>query len=407
MKKSIYWIHAAIRPLVLTMVFCGTSVITSCSNDESSAKLDVSASVEQSKTFENTLNEVQDNMGKINFQELAPLASYLDQGSACVGCDELDSLVHAQFCETLKSLLESLCGCGGNSEPAQTWQLGDLIKTLQSAINVSRILEQLADNNFFGNNAYNRSFDIVLSDSLTYTVALEKKRATGATLTSATGSIMRKLTISKNGSTLLTIDSSQDNSEAIVENKLGVTSIKTGSLSYGKAKFTYERQFDGINSTVTTLSYLLDNVPFARIKTKGDNNLNWENFMKRTVVFTGSLELSLINGFVGLVSNVSDLNKFYGLGLALGGFSVAGTTKDNCQKHTDMFNSVTNTYITMFGQNSGTITYEPVLSDSVRNTYKPALMLQTSPEGEKVAIKDALESLGITLDNLMQMLVKE
>ena len=35
MKKIIHWmLSAAIRPLVLTMVFCGASVFTACSSDE-------------------------------------------------------------------------------------------------------------------------------------------------------------------------------------------------------------------------------------------------------------------------------------------------------------------------------------------------------------------------------------
>ena len=85
MNKNIYWIIAAI------LIF-GTSVITSCSNDESSAKYDASASVEQSKTLGNTLNKVRNDMGSIDFQGLAPLASGLKQGTATISCSEMDSL---------------------------------------------------------------------------------------------------------------------------------------------------------------------------------------------------------------------------------------------------------------------------------------------------------------------------
>ena len=46
MKKMMHWmLSAAIRPLVLTMVFCGASVFTACSsNDDNPAgQTDVSA----------------------------------------------------------------------------------------------------------------------------------------------------------------------------------------------------------------------------------------------------------------------------------------------------------------------------------------------------------------------------
>ena len=39
MKKIIHWmLSAAIRPLVLTMVFCGATVLTACSNSDNSAQ---------------------------------------------------------------------------------------------------------------------------------------------------------------------------------------------------------------------------------------------------------------------------------------------------------------------------------------------------------------------------------
>ena len=39
MKKIIHWmLSAAIRPLVLTMVFCGATVLTACSNSDKSAQ---------------------------------------------------------------------------------------------------------------------------------------------------------------------------------------------------------------------------------------------------------------------------------------------------------------------------------------------------------------------------------
>lgn len=399
MKKSIYWILAAI-------LICGTTVITSCSNDESSVRYEASVNVEQSTALVDALNKVRDNMGKTNFQGLTPLSTCLNQGTASFGSSEMDNESLAKFCEALKALLEGLCGNGENGEPAQTWQLGELIKTLQSTFNMSQILEQLADNNFLGNNEYNRSFDIVLSDTLVYTVDFEKKRTIETTATSLSGNILRKLTINKNGSVLLTIDTTQDNAAGVADNKFGFAAAKTGTLCYGNAKFTFDRQRQGINSVVTSLTYLSDDTPMVTIKTKSDNNLSWESFQNNEMVFKGNLEANLLGGLIGIVSDVSDLYKFYALGLAMGAFDVAGTTKENCQKHTDMINSIVNSHITMLGEDCGAITFEPILRDSNRNTYVPSLML-TGEGGEKVPIKEALEALGITFENLMQMLFSE
>ena len=42
------WVLAATRPLVLTMVFCGTNVLTSCGNSDNSTTPDTTTSASNS-----------------------------------------------------------------------------------------------------------------------------------------------------------------------------------------------------------------------------------------------------------------------------------------------------------------------------------------------------------------------
>ncbi len=388
MKRSVHWIVAAI-------LISGAIVMTSCSDDESSV-IQASVSTEQPSALGDALSKISDDMGKISFRELTPLASSLNQGGASFSSNEIGSPACAALGEALKGLLEGLCG--------QSWQLGDLMNTLQSALNMSLMFEHLADNKLFGNNNCSGAFDIVLSDTLVYTVSIEKKRTVETTATSLSGNIMRKLVISKNGSEILTVDTTQDNAAGASDNTFGFTAAKTAVLCYGDAKFSYERQRQGFNSVVTSLSYFSGEAPIVSIKTVGDNNLSWESIIGNEVVSKGRLEISLLSGLVGVVSDVSDLGRFYASGLALGGLSIFGTTKDICQRHTDQLNSIVGSRVTMFSLDCGAITFEPILRHSDSNTYVPALML-TGAKGEKVPLKEALDALGITFESLMQMLV--
>jgi hypothetical protein len=83
MKRSVHWIVAAI-------LISGAIVMTSCSDDESSV-IQASVSTEQPSALGDALSKISDDMGKISFRELTPLASSLNQGGASFSSNEIGS----------------------------------------------------------------------------------------------------------------------------------------------------------------------------------------------------------------------------------------------------------------------------------------------------------------------------
>ena len=398
MKKSIYWILA-------TILTCGATVMTSCGSDDSTVDLNVSANIEQPKNFGGILKKVKNNMGNTNFGGLAPLALGLNNGTAVVNCDDIADQDMDQFIESLNSLLERLLCCNGEANgDAQDWKLGDLMETLRSAIDVSRLYEQLSDNIMLGNGEYNRAFDIVLNDTLAYKVALDMQRDMEAKYPVVNGKTQRQLTISKNGTVLLTIDTSQEGMVGIVDNKFGVNTANTGSLTYNDLKFTFDRQTYGGDSIAKNLAFFKDGLSIIKITTKNSNNLTLDNLLSKNVAFKGNMEITALEGLMNLRSDISNLNKFYATGLALVGLGLTGTTKDICQKQADAFNSIVSSQF-LFGGDMKEMFVEPMLADSVRNIYVPSLILQADPAngGEKVTLMEALEAIGVAFENLMQL----
>ena len=83
MKKMMNWVLVATRPLVLTMVFCGASVFTSCSNDNS----DNAGSIEQAKNNRKefvahtraTLKDLAENLNFSSWNAANTLNQYFNQ----------------------------------------------------------------------------------------------------------------------------------------------------------------------------------------------------------------------------------------------------------------------------------------------------------------------------------------
>ena len=307
-----------------------------------------------------------------------------------------------QFTKALTSLLDNLLKGNGQAE-TRSWQLGDLAQTLQSAINVSNILESLYNNDLLGPDSISKSYNIVVNDSLTYKVTVDKKRGNNVAATSVGNTIQRKVTIDKNDTLLMTIDTNQDNTAKIKNNHLDVSTAITGSLTYDDMKFSLDQQIQGTDSLVTTLAYLKDNAPIIDITAKTNGNLNWENLMNNNVLYKGKLVFNLLGGTTGIECDINDLSKFYDIGVETTRYLLSGKTKADCQQLTDKVNSVVSSRLNLVGVDCGTISFDPLLNDSVSNTYVPSLMIQTSPTDEKVAIKDILEAFGITVESLMNM----
>ena len=202
----------------------------------------------------------------------------------------------------------------------------------------------------------------------------------------------------------MTIDTSQEGMVGIVDNKFGVNTANTGSLTYNDLKFTFDRQTYGGDSIAKNLAFFKDGLSIIKITTKNSNNLTLDNLLSKNVAFKGNMEITALEGLMNLRSDISNLNKFYATGLALVGLGLTGTTKDICQKQADAFNSIVSSQF-LFGGDMKEMFVEPMLADSVRNIYVPSLILQADPAngGEKVTLMEALEAIGVAFENLMQL----
>jgi len=399
MKKTFFWMMAAI------ITCCGSNLITSCSNDDDpSVEYVIPAKTEQPGAFGMYLKKFEIETPKVDFQALTLLSYSLHQGTAKVLVNDTYKQNVNQFTKALTSLLDNLLkGNGQGQTDTRSWQFGDLTQTLQSAIDVSNILESLNNYNLLGPDSISESFNIVVNDSLTYKVTVDKKRNNNVGATSVSGDTQRKLTIDKNGTWLMTIDTNQDNTAKIKDSHLDVSTAITGSLTYDDLKFTLDQQIQGTDSLVTTLAYLKDNAPIIDITAKTSGNLNWDNIVNNNVLYKGKLEFNLLGGTTGIECDINDLSKFYDLGVETSKYLLSAKTKDNCQQLTDKVNSVVSSHLNLLGVDCGTITFDPLLNDSVNNIYVPSLMIQTSPTDEKVAIKDILDAFGISLESLMEL----
>ena len=400
MKKILLWMMAAI-------IACGgINLITSCSNDnEPSAKFVFSDKKNQPEASSVFMKNFKIETPAIDFDALTLLSISLHQGTAKVIANDSYQLNMDQFVKALSSLLDNLLqGNGQGKSDTRSWQLGDLGNTLQSAINVSKILESLYNNSLFGPDSISESYNFVVNDTLTYKVTVDKKRGYSIAATSFDNSIQRRVTIDKNGTWLMTIDANQGNMAKIKENHLDVNTTITGSLTYGDLQFTLDKQIQDTDSLTTTLSYLKDNAPIIDITMQTSNNLTWENLMNNNVLYKGKLTFNLLGGNSAIECDINDMGKFYDLGLETSKYLLSDKTKEKCQQLTDKVNSVISTHLYLLGNDFGILTIDPLLNDSVNNEYVPSLMIQGSPTDEKVALKDILNAFGITLESLMDMI---
>ncbi|MBO5592719.1 MAG: hypothetical protein J5913_07120, partial [Prevotella sp.] len=67
MKKILNWVMAATRPLVLTMVFCGASVFTSCTSDSEDNPAQEQAKKNRKEFVEHTRATMKNLAENLNF----------------------------------------------------------------------------------------------------------------------------------------------------------------------------------------------------------------------------------------------------------------------------------------------------------------------------------------------------
>ncbi len=403
MKQRITWVLAA------TLV-SGVVLLMSCSSNDDENNASSPVVDNNQPTFSSVMKSVQNDMAAADFHELAPLTRALDEGTVRVDSTGLSKQRLDQILSALRNLVD-IFYVNNNEKNTydKSWEFGNLGKTLLLAVDVHTALQNLEDNKASGDRKYNQSLDIKVNDTLAYKVTGFTEKNTEATSSSSslTNNVNRKLVIAKNGETVLNIESSHDASAGIDNDNLSFSRVKSGCIDYKNMKFSLNCTRD-LNSFANTLIYSRNGVETVNLKLTGENSFSFENMLKRDAVFKGQLEANMMNGLSGVKCDINNLNKFYVEGLRLVGLLVTGGTQDDCQERADVFNGIMVSNLLIFGQDAGTLTVEPILSDSVRQVYRPDIIVQAPSieDGTKLSMSKVMKMMGMNLESLLGMLFK-
>ena len=374
MKKNCMWVMAAIQLLMLTVGICGTTVLSSCSSDDDySSDVKVAFEPSSQEKINNAVQRFKADMEAADFKDLSSLNDALKNDKAEVKWIGIDSTGVRQVVASLQSLLANLLNSENPKTFGGSWQVSNLSKTLQLAVNVGMAFEKVAKGQYSGNRNYAGSFNVVVNDTLNYDIALSKEKSTEIGLTGIDNMVHRQLTIGKNGTTVLKINTSQDLDASMKGLLIDVTRLAACSLEHKNMKFSWDRTQYNINSVATNIIFHSEGIDL-----------------------------------IGLKFNVNNRSKYYLSGLGLAGTAIVGSSKESCQKLTDTFNSVVSSKLVLIGDELGLVTLEPVASDSLPDVYRPALFLQAYPVDEnsqKINLKEFLEAMGMSVDNIINMIM--
>ena len=322
--------------------------------------------------------------------------------------DGLQSMQNAgvqQIVDSLQSLVDSLVDKNPSTDVDNPWDFSDLWSTFQQAIDLGKLIEKIAQIQNLGEKEYSNSFDIVVNDTLTYKVTYSVEKNTVLSLTDLDKDAHRKLTIAKNGTTLLVIDTNRDLDVSRDGLQIDASYQRLCSLEFNDMKFSIIRTWRNLDFVASNFIYNKGTSEVANIMLKGENDLNLIKLLHHDVVFTGELDTSFSDGSFKLNSKVNNMNEFYLASMGLAGIGIVGSSKENCQKQTDAFNAVVTSKMLLYDVEIGSVIIEPVASDSTSNIYRPELFLQSSGGDNKIAIKKFLETFGLTFKDIIDMLI--
>ena len=391
--------------MMAAILVCGSTVLYSCNGDDKSS-LDVRMEFEcdLQETINSIMERSSSDMKAADFKDLTSLTEALKNGTATVNCTGIDSTGVQQFIDNLQSLLDSFFPSDNPKTFDKSWNFSNLSKTLQLVGNMSLAFEKNANNQYVGDRNYSQSLDVVVNDTLTYNIAFSTEKNTGLSLTEADNEAHHKLTVCRNGTQVLAIDTHYDLDVNRNGFQIDFTQLRTGSLEYKDMRFAMERTQHNIGSAAGNFVYHKAGSEVLGIKMKSENNLSLEKLLQHGVVFKGELELSINDGMLKLENTVDNMNRFYLASIGLAGIGIAGSSQENCQKQADAFNAVVNSKLSLFGAEQGVVMIEPVSTDSVSNRYRPELVLQLTDDGEKIILKDFFEEIGLSFKDIIEMI---
>ena len=353
--------------------------------------------VEQ-QSVKDVLGEMGDNLAKIEFSQLAPLADALQQNDAWEarglkpGTDEQQG--QKKFIEKFRALLQHLLG----GEDGLKWSVSNADQTLQLTSSALTALEGigLKEDKEGNRRTYENELKVTKDDTV-YTIKTMVVKNIGGRLSQLSLEGQRVLQVYKEDECILGIETDR----LLV---LGNSYAHVGKIHARGADIELGVKFTDEQTMVRSVSVAMQGNPMLSLNLTTDKDFDWNTVKETGLRFKTHVDANLM-GRIFIVTDVADVLKFYKEGLALAAISVNGTTEENCKELCNSFNENVNTQLMMAGSVLGSVMVMPIKKDTL-DSYRPGLVAVTSlSDGHPLAINDALALMGFSFQDIINMLM--
>jgi hypothetical protein len=353
--------------------------------------------VEQ-QSVKDVLGEMGDNLAKIEFSQLAPLADALQQNDAWEarglkpGTDEQQG--QKKFIEKFRALLQHLLG----GEDGLKWSVSNADQTLQLTSSALFELEGigLKEDKEGNRRTYENELKVTKDDTV-YTIKTKVVKNIGGRLSQLSLEGQRVLQVYKEDECILGIETDR----LLV---LGNSYAHVGKIHARGADIELGVKFTDEQTMVRSVSVAMQGNPMLSLNLTTDKDFDWNTVKETGLRFKTHVDANLM-GRIFIVTDVADVLKFYKEGLALAAISVNGTTEENCKELCNSFNENVNTQLMMAGSVLGSVMVMPIKKDTL-DSYRPGLLAVTSlSDGHPLAINDALALMGFSFQDIINMLM--
>ena len=393
MNKIGYSVMAAV-------LAAGSMTFGACTSDEEVQVNEQQAQqpeVEQ-QSVKDVLGEMGDNLAKIEFSQLAPLADALQQNDAWEarglkpGTDEQQG--QKKFIEKFRALLQHLLG----GEDGLKWSVSNADQTLQLTSSALFELEGigLKEDKEGNRRTYENELKVTKDDTV-YTIKTKVVKNIGGRLSQLSLEGQRVLQVYKEDECILGIETDR----LLV---LGNSYAHVGKIHARGADIELGVKFTDEQTMVRSVSVAMQGNPMLSLNLTTDKDFDWNTVKETGLRFKTHVDANLM-GRIFIVTDVADVLKFYKEGFALAAISVNGTTEENCKELCNSFNENVNTQLMMAGSVLGSVMVMPIKKDTL-DSYRPGLVAVTSlSDGHPLAINDALALMGFSFQDIINMLM--
>ena len=399
--------------LLLAGVITASSLfVISCSSDDEQATAPVQPETTGSlmQQFNDASNQLDQELSAINLDDLAPLTRALnDDGKCDCGCDECTGdgkCCHKKFTKSLKELLSQITAHFGDSEfHLPTYAFEEVMKMLKLTWTFTDANSYgLEEGKFFISDAKTGTFTCsYTTDNGIYNVKVSNNVNKG----SDDGGITRKLVIEKDGTIILSIESTNNVNEQRVLPLLPAKIIEhTGVITIKNFIITLAYDHKDAHARNISLTIQKDEAtdPLAVMTSTLTDNMSFINMIKHDVIFATDYDVSVMNGNISIKGHINNVNIFLGQAPLLMGIFKYGTSEDICNKVVNKFNENSKIDIMIAGNNMGSVELMPVFQEESKK-YSVALVINSPLFGdEPVELTTMLSNLGFSLEDILKMI---